>query len=99
MSTYIPDLTFVISWLENGCNVGDAIKELKILKQKIDESRSDQHHGNQYQEFDINDQVQDLVDGEIGYVAQINPLVIDWDKFGLLEAGDECKLVITAKAE
>ena len=51
-----------------------------------------------YEDFDINDQVKDMNDGEVGYVAQVNPLVIEWDNFGILEAGDECDLIITHKA-
>lgn len=35
MRTALPDLSYVISWLENGCSVDGAIKELRIYQSRI----------------------------------------------------------------
>lgn len=54
-----------------------------------------------YKSLEVNDMVKDLNDGETGFVAQINPLVIEWcnEQLGTTEAGDECNLIIIAKAK
>lgn len=40
MIQYVPDLKYVINWLENGCNVADAVAELKIYQARIESSNS-----------------------------------------------------------
>lgn len=54
-----------------------------------------------YDNLEVNDWVKDLNDGETGFVIQVRPLVIEWDntELGILEAGDECDLVVLAKAK